>query len=103
MTRRVIRQAVDLVFDLDGELARRREDEHARFRASVGSGVGQQPLQRRHDERRRSCRVPVSAQAMRSLPRERERNDRRSESARVSTEAEVADAFEQARVQVRAS
>jgi len=33
---RVVREAVDLVFDLHGELARRREHEHARFGSAKG-------------------------------------------------------------------
>ena len=75
--RRVIREAVNLVFDLHRELARRRQHQHAALRAPVfgswrrrpfGDRAGvQQPLQRRDDERA-VLPVPVSAQAMRSPP-----------------------------------
>ena len=69
-----------------------------RLDGAVSTRRGQQPLQRRHDERA-VLPVPVSAQAIRSLPA--------SASGmtalwigRVSLEAEIADAFEQPRVEV---
>ena len=48
--RRVVREAVDFVFDLDRELARRREHQHAALGRRGLRRRGQQPLQRREHE-----------------------------------------------------
>ena len=103
---RVIREAVDLVFDLHGELARRREHQHAalgrRSRPAVDCGVGPRiALSSRCSIGTTNAQVlpvPVSAHAMRSRAGERERNDRALNRPRF-LEPEIADAFEQARVE----
>ena len=104
--RRVIRQAVNLVFDLHGELARRREDEHAalrgrRFRRRRSAPSGwrrrQQPLQHRDDERGGLAGAGFGARDE-VVAGERERNDRALNRPRVA-EAEIADAFEQPRIE----
>ena len=109
---RVVGEAVDLVLDLHRELARRREDQHAAFAAGSASPASGSAVRASSAP----CRcvsshcsvgttnaavlpVPVSAHAIRSLAAERQRNHRGLNRPRVA-EAEIADAFEQPRVEV---
>ena len=113
--RRVVRQPVNLVLDLHGEFARRREHEHAASRCGCGGvGAAGRPAAawRRRGRsaasaasarrRRTVLPVPVSAQAIRSLPGERQRDDGALDRPRLLV-AEVADALEQPRVEAAAS
>ena len=99
----MVREAVDFVFDLDGQLARRREDQDAALRGGgravdVGPRRRQQPLQRRHDERGRLARARFGARDDVAAG-ERERDHRGLHGARMA-EPEIADAFEQPRIEV---
>ena len=104
----VVREAVDFVFDLHRELARRREHEHA----ALARPSRRCPLQPRPCRVSSRCSVgttnaavlpvPVSAHAIRSRSGERERDDRGLNRPRF-LEAEIADAFEQPRVEVAAT
>ena len=73
--RRVVREAVDFVFDLHGELARRREDQHAALgrgvRLSVTAALTGRSVSSRCSIGTTNAAVlpvPVSAQAIRSRP-----------------------------------
>jgi hypothetical protein len=74
----VVREAVDFVFDLDRQLARRREHEDVTLRGVRLTGLevaGQQPLQNRDDEGRRLARARLRARDEIAAG-ERQRNDR---------------------------
>ena len=99
---------MDFVLDLHGELARRREHQHAalagraagRLRAGRGTSARgrEQPLQGRHDERRGLAGAGLGARNQ-IVAGERERNDGALNRPRLG-EPEIANAFEQPRVEV---
>jgi hypothetical protein len=108
----VIGEAVDLVFNLHCELARRREHEYARASSSWGSGRVfqgivrktlpdplEQPLQRRDHECRGLAAAGFGARDQ-ILLRQRQRDHRGLNRPRV-LEPEIADAFEQPRVEAQ--
>ena len=59
--RRVVRQPLHLVFDLDRELARRRQHQRARSGGRSGGALGEEPLQDRHEERGRLAGARLGA------------------------------------------
>ena len=66
--RRVIREALDLIFDLHGQLARRRQDQRARAPAARGRVASLRNRCRIGTRNAAVLPVPVSAQAMTSRP-----------------------------------
>ncbi len=103
--RRVVREPVDLVLDLHGELARRRQDQDAAL-GGIGTRpdavcygpLGQQSLQDRHDERAGLAGAGFRARDEIAAA-ERQRDDRALNRPRGDP-PEIADAFEQARIEV---
>ena len=101
--RRVVREAVDFVFDLNRELTRGREHHHAALDCAgksrcVSGGadleiVGQQSLDGRNDERGGLARAGLGARNQ-VVSFERERNHRALDRTRFA-EAEVANAFKE--------
>ena len=99
----MVRESVNLVLDLYGELARRREHQHAAARrgggaVDVGPRRREQPLQGRHDERGGLARSRFGARDDVAAG-ERQRDHRGLHRARIG-EPEIPDAFQEPRVEV---